>query len=75
MGLDKTVTHTENGKWLAGAGLTVLRGNADLSNGGSEKNNMASLSGYGTFLWNNDMYVDLVFKLSRMHNKFTAGFR
>ena len=37
MGLDKTVTHTENGKWLAGAGLTVLRGNADLSNGGSEK--------------------------------------
>lgn len=72
LGLDKTVTHTENGKWLAGAGLTVLRGNADLSNGGSEKNNMASLSGYGTFLWNNDMYVDLVFKLSRMHNKFTA---
>lgn len=72
LGVDRTAARTENGKWLLGAGFTVLRGNADLSNKGSGKNNLASLSGYGTFLWNNDMYVDLIFKLSRLHDKFTA---
>lgn len=59
-------------KWIYGGGLTYIDNNIKLANHGSGDSYVGVISAYGTRLFENGMYVDLIAKVSRFSNKFTA---
>lgn len=59
-----------NNGWIMGGALSYTDGDSDLKNGGDADNWMLTGAVYGT--WHNEKghYVDLVGKVTRMHNKY-----
>ena len=58
--------------WTVGGAFSYIDGDGKLSNGGKSDNYLAGLSLYATKQFENAGYLDVLFKLSRMHNDFTA---
>lgn len=58
--------------WTYGTGLSYTEGDLKLSRGGNADNWMASLWLYGVRKFSNGGYLDLVGKVSRFSNKFSA---
>lgn len=58
--------------WIYGFGLTYMKGQSKLANGGSGDNWIGTLSFYGTRKFQNGGYLDLIVKGSRLNNEFTA---
>ena len=58
--------------WIYGIGLTYMKGQSKLANGGSGDNWIGTLSFYGTRKFQNGGYLDLIVKGSRLNNEFTA---
>lgn len=59
-------------EWIYGAGLSYTDGDLKLSRGGNADNWMASFWLYGVRKFSNGGYLDLVGKVSRFSNKFSA---
>lgn len=59
-------------KWIYGVGFTYLQGTSKLENGGNSENWIATISAYAVRQWSNGAYLDLIAKISRMDNDFTA---
>lgn len=72
LGLDHVFNKEDGGSWILGAGLTYTHGKTDLKNSGSGKNWLGSVSLYGVKKFNNDAYLDIIFKASRIHHDYTA---
>lgn len=72
LGLDHVFNKEDGGSWILGAGLTYTHGKTDLRNSGSGKNWLGSVSLYGVKKFNNDAYLDIIFKASRIHHDYTA---
>lgn len=58
--------------WIYGIGLTYMKGESKLANGGSGDNWIGSVSLYGVRKFQNGGYLDLILKGSRLNNEFTA---
>lgn len=58
--------------WIYGIGLTYMKGESKLANGGNGDNWIGSVSLYGVRKFKNGGYLDLIFKGSRLNNEFTA---
>ena len=72
LGFDHVFNKEEGGSWILGAGLTYTHGKTDLKNSGNGKNWLGTLSLYGVKKFNNDAYLDLIFKASRIHHHYTV---
>ncbi|WP_282197440.1 autotransporter outer membrane beta-barrel domain-containing protein [Turicimonas muris] len=72
LGFDHVVNKEDGGGWIFGAGATYLHGKTDLRNNGSGKNWLGSLSVYGVKKFDNEAYLDLILKASRIHHDYTA---
>ncbi len=59
-------------EWIYGTGLSYTEGDLKLSRGGTADNWMASWWLYGVRKFSNGGYLDLVGKVSRFSNKFSA---
>ena len=59
-------------KWIYGVGFTYLQGTSKLENGGNSENWIGTVSAYAVRQWSNGAYLDLIAKISRMDNDFTA---
>ena len=59
-------------KWIYGVGLTYLQGSSKLENSGNSENWIGTVSAYAVRQWSSGAYLDLIAKLSRMNNDFTA---
>lgn len=59
-------------EWMYGTGLSYTEGDLKLSRGGTADNWMASWWLYGVRKFSNGGYLDLVGKVSRFSNKFSA---
>ena len=58
--------------WIYGIGITYMKGQSKLANGGSGDNWIGTVSWYGTRKFQNGGYLDLIVKGSRLNNEFTA---
>lgn len=58
--------------WIYGIGLTYMKGESKLANGGSGDNWIGTISLYGVRKFQNGGYLDLILKGSRLNNEFTA---
>ena len=68
-GYDRQV---RDGFWL-GAAFSYTDGNNDFNYGDGDSN-LYAFSGYGSWLWDNGLYLDVVGKVGRMKNSFDINF-
>ena len=61
-----------DGFWL-GAAFSYTDGNNDFNYGDGDSN-LYAFSGYGSWLWDNGLYLDVVGKVGRMKNSFDINF-
>ena len=60
------------GGWKAGGAFSYTDGSASLANGSAD-NDAWSLAGYGTWMAENGLFVDLIAKYGRLTNDFTIA--
>lgn len=72
LGFDHVFNKEDGGSWILGGGLTYTHGKTDLRNSGNGKNWLGTLSLYGVKKFNNEAYLDFIFKASRIHHDYTA---
>lgn len=71
-GEDAPCTRVLATDWIYGIGLTYMKGESKLANGGNGDNWIGSVSLYGVRKFQNGGYLDLILKGSRLNNEFTA---
>lgn len=70
LGLDRNIGGAFG--WTVGGSFEYIHGDGKLANSGKGKNWLGSVALYGTKQFENAGYFDVIFKASRMNNKFTA---
>lgn len=67
-----TLVGTGGTKHFAGGALSYAAGDANFANGTGE-NNIGTLTGYSTWLFENGAHVDVTAKWGRLHNEFVLA--